>query len=326
MAFEGHGTLKTRVRGIRLPASAAMALMLAIGMLATGGSVRAATGDAVRLQTASLFAVLAGSPAVGNLGSTVINGALGIHPAKSVTGFPQGTVNGEVHAADDVARQAKADLASAYDDAAGRTPGVVLAGGALGGLVLTSGVYGSGAASLNLTGTLTLDGAGNPSSVWVFQAASDLATAASSEVRFINGGQACNVFWQVGASATLGADSSFAGNLLVMGSISMQSRVDLSGRALARGGAVALVNDAITPPVCFVAAPVAEPTFDIVVAVSAATPRALVTVVPLLPAADVVLAAGVTGPGLSGIAVLAIFLLPIAILGGRRWFRTIRVG
>ena len=40
-----------------------------------------------------------------------------------MTGFPPGKVNdGTIHAADAVAAQAKADLTTAYNDAAGRAP------------------------------------------------------------------------------------------------------------------------------------------------------------------------------------------------------------
>ena len=41
-------------------------------------------------------------------------------PGTAVTGFPPGTVNGTHHAADAVAQQAKTDLTTAYNDAAGR--------------------------------------------------------------------------------------------------------------------------------------------------------------------------------------------------------------
>ena len=37
-------------------------------------------------------------------------------------GFPPGLVNGTIHVADAVAVQAKTDLATAYNDAAGRLP------------------------------------------------------------------------------------------------------------------------------------------------------------------------------------------------------------
>ncbi|MGC8634122.1 MAG: ice-binding family protein, partial [Candidatus Limnocylindrales bacterium] len=242
---------------------------LALGLLAAGGTANAAGPTPVDLGTAAPFAVLAGTPAVTNTGPTLIGGDLGISPAASVTGFPPGTVSGTIHAADAVALQAQRDLGTAYTDAAGRTPATALAGGALGGKTLVPGVY-TGSA-LALTGTLTLDGAGDPNAVWIFQAGSSLVTASSSAVRFINDGQPCNVFWQVTSSATLGSGSAFAGNILALTSITLGSGVTLDGRALARNGDVTLIDDTIMPAICSAASPTpsASPT-----ASASATPAA----------------------------------------------------
>jgi hypothetical protein len=68
-------------------------------------------------------------------------------------------------------------------------------------LTLVPGVY-CFASSAGLTGTLTLDALGNPNAVWVFQVVSTLITEAGSRVMIINGGQQCNVYWQVGSSAS----------------------------------------------------------------------------------------------------------------------------
>src|SRR5688572_11673131 len=124
--------MKTRVRGARLLFSAGITLTLAIGMLTAGRTANAAGPAPVGLGTAAAFAVLAGTPAVTNTGPTTVTGDLGIHPAAAVTGFPPGTVNGTIHAADAVAVQAKSDLVVAYNDAAGRTPVTIVAGGTLG--------------------------------------------------------------------------------------------------------------------------------------------------------------------------------------------------
>jgi len=201
----------------------------------------------VGLGTADSFAVLAGST-VTNTGPSTINGDLGVSPGTAVTGFPPGTVNGTIHASDAVAIQAQADLTTAYDDAAGRIPAVAVSGD-LGGSILTAGVYKSGS-TLGLTGTLTLDAQGDPNAVFIFQVGSSLTTASGSRVALINGAQSCNVFWQIGSSATLGTSSVFRGNLLALTSITVNNGVTLDGRALARNGAVTLDNDTITAARC----------------------------------------------------------------------------
>ena len=75
--------------------------------------------------------------------------------------------------------------------------------------------------SAQLTGVLTLDAQGNASAVFVFQIGSTLTTATNASVVMINGGSPCNVFWQVGSSATLGTNTAFIGNILALSSISL---------------------------------------------------------------------------------------------------------
>jgi hypothetical protein len=210
---------------------------------------RAAAQQApVGLGTADNFAVLAGQ-GVTNTGPTTVDGDLGTWPNPSVTGAGL-TVNGSIHAADAVAEQAQADTTVAYDDAASRTP-VSTVATELGGQTLTAGVYDSSSGTFEITGPpLTLDAQGNPNAVFVFQAASTLTTASASSVNLINGATACNVFWQVGSSATLGTSSTFRGTILALASITVMTGVTIEGRALARNGAVTLDTDTISRAAC----------------------------------------------------------------------------
>ena len=66
---------------------------------------------------------------------------------------------------------------------------------------------------------------------------STLNTAVGSSIQVINGGSPCNIFWQVGSSATL-LGSSFEGNILASQSISLGDAVTVQGRLLASVGAV----------------------------------------------------------------------------------------
>jgi hypothetical protein len=202
----------------------------------------------VGLGTAAPFAVLAGST-VTNTGPSVVSGDLGLSPGTSVTGFPPGKViNGKKHVTDAVALQAQKDLTTAYNDAAGRTP-VTTVSKDLGGQTLAPGVY-HAAKAIGLTGTVTLDAKGNASAVFIFQAGSTLITASSSTVKLIDGAQACNVFWQVGSSATLGTDTTFVGSILALTSDSLDTGATVAGRVLARNGAVTLDDNQVTTPTC----------------------------------------------------------------------------
>ena len=127
---------------------------------------RAQAGPApVRLGAADSFAVLAGGT-VTNAGPTVVNGDLG---GAVVAGFPPGRVNGARHVRDAAAQRAASDLATAYDDAAGRLPSATLPS-ELGGRTLTRGVHRAGAlAPVGLGGRLTLDAQGDPRAAFILQ-------------------------------------------------------------------------------------------------------------------------------------------------------------
>jgi hypothetical protein len=228
---------------------AAAACVAAVVLVPSGAG--AAIVATVPLGTASQYAVLAGST-VTNTGPSVLNGSLGLAPGTSVTGFPPGTVvpPATTNIANAAAQQAQSDLTAAYLNAAGR-PLDATTTADLGNLILQGGVYAAPSkGALSLTGSLTLDGAGNPDSVFIFQTDSTLTTSTGSTINLINGAQACNVFWQVGSSATLGTGSVFVGDILALTSISLNDSVTVQGRALARNGAVTLINDTFNPTVC----------------------------------------------------------------------------
>ena len=211
----------------------------------------AGAATAIDLGTAGSFAVLAGS-GITNSGATHITGDVGSFPTTSMTGFNSVTLIGVNHGGDAVTQDAKNALTTAYNQAFASAPATATVT-ELGGQTLTPGVYHSN--TLGITGALTLDLQGDPNAVFVFQADSTLITAAASSVVVINGSSACNVFWQVGSSATLGADSTFVGNVLAAESISVGNATTVQGRLLARVGAVTLLHDTITATTCAASTP-----------------------------------------------------------------------
>lgn len=238
-------------RPARITGRLLVALGVAVTLIGAGSATPAdAAAAPVGLGTAETFAVLAGST-VTNTGPSVISGDVGVSPGTAITGFPPATVtNGAIHVADAVAAQAQLDAATAYDDAAGRSPTASVTAD-LGGQTLVSGVY-SGP-TLGLTGTVILDAQGDPDAVFIFQAGSTLITETTSVVALANGAQACNVFWQIGSSATLGSSSTFVGTLLALTSVTANTGAAVSGRLLARNAAVTVDSNTITRPACAVA-------------------------------------------------------------------------
>lgn len=244
-------------------------LIVATGAIITlglGGLVLAAT-TTVNMGTANNFSVLAGT-AITNATTSTISGNIGLSPSagSNITGLTAADVSGKIYAADatgpagsisnpGLMTTAKNDLTTAYLDAAGRTPTntYVTTDNQLGGLTLTDGVYRfphATTANLTAANPLVLDGQNDPNSVFIFQATSDLVTASGSTVSLINGAQACNVFWQVSSSATLGSGSTFVGNILALTSITATTGTNINGKLLARNGAVVLQSNTISGATC----------------------------------------------------------------------------
>jgi ice-binding like protein len=213
-------------------------------MCILGFSKLAGAQSAPPLASAQSFVVL-GASTVTSAGPTVIVGDLGVSPGTAVTGFPPGTISGgTIHSNDPAASSAQADAHTAYNDLAAELCGTNLSGLILGtspgATTLVPGVY-CFASSAQLTGTLTLSGAGP----YIFEIGSTLITATGSAVVLTNGATAANVFWQVGTSATLGDNSVIAGSVLAAVSITLDGGTNVEGRVIALGGAVTLISNTL---------------------------------------------------------------------------------
>lgn len=200
----------------------------------------------INLGAAAPNGIMAGT-AVTCVSLGTINADVSISPGNTITGFGPCVITGVQHLADAVAAQAQIDLTSAYNTLAGLPcPPANAIVANLGGTTKSAGVYCT-ASGIGVTGTLTLDGRGDPNATFVFQAGSGLTTA--GDIVLINGAQAKNVYWQVGTSATIGTASHWQGNIVAYTSITLVDNATLLGRALARNGAVSLgTNNVITLP------------------------------------------------------------------------------
>lgn len=242
-----------RIRGRNAKLLCFIALSVFIGMtFMVSNRVSAQTSPT--LGTATTFAVL-GSASVDSTGPTVVNGNLGISPGSALTEVPPIVIPppGARHLANAVALQARNDAVTAYNSLAIQPCTQDLTGQDLGGLTLTPGVY-CFTSSAQLTGTLTLDATSNPGGVFIFKMVTSLTTASASSVNVIGGGSVCNVWWQVGSSATLGTTTSLAGNILASDSITLTTGASMSGRAFALNAAITLDTNVVGSPACIPAA------------------------------------------------------------------------
>lgn len=243
----------------KVPATAT-AVMAALVLAAAS----AAAQTAPPLGTVPSFAVVGGST-VTNTGPSVISGSVGLSPGSSLVGFPPGlVVSGTTNIADAVALEVQNSMTTAYNFLAGQPCTQDLTGQDLGGLTLVQGVY-CFSSSAQLTGLLTLDAQGDAGAVFVFKIGSTLTTASNASVAVINNGSPCNVFWQIGSSATLGTATSFIGNALALTSITLNTNAGVIGRLLARNGAVTLDTNNVNGTICG-AGPIPVPTMPYVFA------------------------------------------------------------
>jgi hypothetical protein len=215
----------------------------------------------VALGAAGPYSVL--GTAVTSAGPTVVGGDLGVSPVTTATGFPPGVVKGVEDLGDPQAAVAEVALAADALNASTRAPtGANIAGDQI-GVTFDPGVY-AATAAISLSGTMTLDGEGNPNSVFIFQIGAAFSTAASSTIHLTNDAQASNVFWEVVGAVAIGANASFSGTILGTAAITLGAGASLDGRALA-AAAVTLSDNAITmpagPPTATVASPATGNTY-----------------------------------------------------------------
>jgi hypothetical protein len=222
-----------------------------------------AAGTPVDLGTAGAFVILAKS-AISTVPTAAVTGDMGISPAAAtfITGFgltadasnlfaisPQ--VSGKVYAANysspTPAKMTAAigDMERAFNDAAGRAPGVTeLGAGIIGDMTLPPGVYkwGSG---LSIPTDVTLNG--GATGVWIFQIAQGLTVSSATKVILTGGALAKNVFWQVAGAVNLGTTAHLEGVVLCRTSITLLTGASVKGRLLAQT-AVAIDASTVVQP------------------------------------------------------------------------------
>jgi len=188
------------------------------------------------LATAATYGALAVRGII-NTGSTIVNGNIGT-TGQTISGFPPGVFTGTSGAGTAAVTQARADALSAYSTAIGLTSTTTLAA-ELSGNTLEAGVYKITRAG-TLSGPLTLDGNGT----FVFQIASTFVTSPGAEIILTNGAESSDIFWAVGSTVTLGANNTFAGNIIAQSAITLGAETTIDGGIFA-GSSITLNDNTI---------------------------------------------------------------------------------
>jgi hypothetical protein len=190
------------------------------------------------LGTADSFGVLAAlSAASANM--TTVSGDLGLSPGLAISRTGPWTVGGtEYFGPLSLAATAQADALSAFNNLAGQ--------GSNGGWGVNPwspvpGVW-TVAADTTFAGTITLTGLATD--VWVFQVGRDMTFSGS--VIMAGDAQACNVFWQIGRSATIASGSTFVGTLIASADVTLVSGANVEGRIISLNGALTTDGNNVT--------------------------------------------------------------------------------
>jgi hypothetical protein len=197
-----------------------------------------------------------------------VDGDVGIFPAGACVGCvagASGSISGVLENGTVAASNAMVSLVGAYDDAIGRTTNVctligsgilttnpsIACGGTANGIFAPGLYWSSTSIAIPADGTITLDAQNDPSAVFIFQSESTInSIGGNTHVVLLNGALAKNVFWVAKSSATIGGtNSDFAGTVLALVAITVNTGTQMVGRALARGAAVTVQDGAkITVP------------------------------------------------------------------------------
>jgi len=195
----------------------------------------------IDLKTVGEYTLL--SPSITNAGPSNVTGNMGANVTP--TGFPPGTINGNIYATLPRVTQALTEATDVLNEILNKSCDTTLTGQDLGGMTLIGGVY-CFASTAQVSGVLTLDGQNNEDSEWFFQIGSALLITANSEIRVINGGNLSNVYWGIGSSATFSLNSTMVGNYFAYASLSYDTDARLFGKSVALTGAITLNSNDIT--------------------------------------------------------------------------------
>lgn len=118
----------------------------------------------------------------------------------------------------------------------------------LGNQTLTRGVYKTASNVSLTTGTLHLDAQGDANAIWIFSIDGTFTTGApGGSIDFVGGvGSAKNVYWRVAGVTTIGAGTTFYGNVFGQANVDVLSGANITGSLFSKTASVTLISTTIT--------------------------------------------------------------------------------
>lgn len=200
----------------------------------------------INLGTATSFVMFTSAGAFDNVGESHFIGDIGTNVG-DITGFPLGTVTGQIHQENPTTVQAAADVDAAYNELTGIVCDSTLSNALGSGQILKAYTYCILTAA-SLTGALTFDAENDPDAIFIIKVNGLIDIINLSEIVLINAANANNIYWQIDGALNVGVSAIVKGNFIVNGALSFADGSDLLGRGLSREGAITTVNMDATLP------------------------------------------------------------------------------
>lgn len=189
------------------------------------------------------FALYTKAGAFTNTGASEVVGSIGTHSG-SFTGFPPGSITGHIYVADSVTYKAGVGL-----DSSNAFLSRIICDSVIGATMGSGQTYGPGkyciGSAATVNGIIYLDGGGDTNSVFIFKVDGAFSMANHAEIVLINSAKLSNIFWQVNGAVELQDSSSFIGNIINNGTITLGSNASLQGRILSTSGAINMNNSLV---------------------------------------------------------------------------------
>jgi len=114
------------------------------------------------------------------------------------------------------------------------------------GEILSPGIYDVTGATSIAAGTLTMDGGGDPNSVFIIRSSGALTTTTTTNVVLTNGASSNNIFWMSEVALSVEAGAIMKGTLVsAAGAIALGANTILEGRIFTKSGALTIVAGSV---------------------------------------------------------------------------------
>jgi len=191
------------------------------------------------------YSIFTASGNITNTGLSYSIGNIGTNSG-TISGFSY-NINGIFHDTDPSSSTASADLTNIISNLTAQTVTSTLGTNIGSGQIILPAVN-LIPGNAFFSGILNLDAQGDSNAVFVIKINGDLSVSNSAIIQLLNGTQACNIFWQVNGTITIGNSALLKGNFFSNNSITIASNSKIDGRIATTNGLIQLTQATVNIP------------------------------------------------------------------------------